>query len=190
MLESLLFSLIIAFASASYYVGFVQILKGKYSPSFFSRSVWLFLQVNSFFGVILSNGSTASIILSAIVLLGNLLIAIASYWKGTKDFGKLEYFCILMLVISGVIWLVFDSPVINLGISLFAHFIGALPTYKKVWLDPKSESTSFWSLFFIASFLSVLASPGEELTAIIFPIYFVLFDGSIFLLSIRKKRIA
>jgi hypothetical protein len=187
-MQNFIYLLIILLGSASYIVGLKQMINGKYSPSLFSRIVWLLLAVNTFAGVLLSHGTSASVLLGSIILVGNLAITVVSFWKGTKEFGNLEYFCIIMLVISGLIWIIFSAPLINLAISLFAHFIGALPTYKKVWRDSSSESTAFWSLFFFASLLSIFANSGASLSMVILPIYFTLFDGSIFVLTLRKKH--
>lgn len=80
------------------------------------------------------------------------------------------------------------APLVNLGIGLLAHFIGAQPTYKRVWHDGSSESAAFWSLFFIASIFSVIASIGSPIQDIMFPIYFMLFDGSMTVLALRRAR--
>ncbi len=183
-----LYVLIGIFGISSYVVGVSQMLKNKYSPSTFSRVIWLLLAINAFAGIVLGNASTSSILLGGIFLLGNALVCIVSFWKGTKLVGNLEYFCIVLLAVSGGIWIFFDAPLLNVSLSLFAYFVGALPTYKKVWYDPKSESIGFWSLFFIASALSIVATDSFSLEAIIFPIYFTLFDGSMTLLSLRKLR--
>lgn len=183
-----LYAAITILGLSSYVVGVWQMLKNKYSPSTFSRVIWVLLSINSFAGVILSNGSKSSILLSSIFLLGNIAICVTSFWKGTKVIGKLEYFCLVLLLISGVIWIFFSAPLLNLMISLLAHFIGGMPTYKKVWLDPKSESVGFWSLFFFASLLSIFTTDGTSLKTIIFPIYFTIFDGSMFLLALRKAK--
>jgi hypothetical protein len=127
-------------------------------------------------------------LLAGILLVGNSAICITSFWKGTGSFGKLEWVCVALLIISGLVWILFKAPLVNLGIGLLAHFIGAAPTYKRVWKRPSSESTAFWSLFFAASILSIFASQDASLGAILFPIYFTLFDGSMFLLSMRRPR--
>lgn len=184
----LLYSLIILFGSASYIVGIRQMLQGRYSPSTFSRVIWVLLSINGFAGVILSKGSTPSVLLSGIFLLGNIAICIVSFKKGTRIIGRLEYACLFLLLVSTAVWIFSDIPMLNLGISLFAHFIGAIPTYKKVWLEPKSESFGFWSLFFIASVLSLFASDFRSWGSIVFPLYFALFDGSMSLLALRKKN--
>lgn len=163
-------------------------LRGSYKPSTFSRIVWLLLGINGFVGVLLSSTSTAAVLLAGISLLGSAAMCVLSFWKGVRTIGTLEYVCIALLVVSGLIWVFFNAPLINLSISLFAHFIGAVPTYKKVWLEPKSESWGFWSLFFFASVLSIFASPGSSIKDVVFPIYFTLFDGSIFFLSLRKRK--
>lgn len=171
---------------SSYAIGAWKIICNEYSPSTFSRIVWVLLTINSFAGVILSNGSQASILLAAIALIGNITICGLSLFKGTKEMGNIEYVCLGLLVLSVLIWIFFRAPLINLIISLIAHFIGAAPTYKKVWRDPKSENMAFWSLFFLASVLSVFASDWFSLKTIILPLYFALFDGSIMVLALRK----
>ena len=186
-MDNFLYILIIIFGLASYIVGAKQMLQNKYSPSTFSRIIWVLLSVNSFAGVILSHSSKSSLILSGIFLFGNIIICLISFWKGTKSFGNTEYFSLFLLFISLVIWIQFNAPLLNLVISLIAHFIGGIPTYKKVWKNPSSESFGFWSLFFIASLISVFVADTSSVSLIIFPIYFVIFDGGMTLLSVRKK---
>ncbi len=178
--------LILILGTASYVVGVKQMLQNKYVPSTFSRIIWLLLSVNSFAGVVLS-GSNSSILLAVIFMLGNLVVCIVSFWKGTKQFGFLEYICVGLLLVSGLVWIFFYVPILNLVISLVAHFIGGIPTYKKVWLNPQSESVGFWSLFFFASLLSVVTAQTVQIDKVIFPIYFTIFDGSMFGLTLRKK---
>lgn len=185
-MDTLIYLLIIIFGSASYIIGIRQMLKNQYSPSTFSRVVWVLLSFNSFAGILLSKGSSSSILLGLIFLIGNILICAVSFRKGANKIGYTEYFSLVILSVSILIWVFYDAPLINLLLSLFAHFIGGIPTYKKVWLDPKSESFGFWSLFFIASLLSLFHSNISVISTIIFPIYFTIFDGIMSLLTLRK----
>lgn len=186
--KEIFYILILLFGSASYFIGLKEMFAGKYAPSIFSRLVWLLLAITTSASVVVSKSTTASIVLTAIFLLGNAAICVASFWKGSKEFNRLEYICLAILMISGIVWLVFKAPLVSLVVSLLAHFVGALPTYKRVMLKPTSESTGFWSLFFIASALGVAASWGQPAKLMIFPIYFVLFDGSMTFLSMRKSN--
>ena len=147
--------------------------------------MWLILAINSFAGVYLSNSSKASILLAMVMLLGNALICVLSFSKGKSTIGMVEYICTVLLLISIFVWIFFKSPLINLIISLIAHFIGAFPTYKKVWLNPHSEDIPFWLLFFLASVLSIFSSDNSSLKSVIFPYYYAFFDGSIIVLATR-----
>lgn len=187
-MQNILYALILLLGLASYTAGLSQMFQGKYAPSVFSRVVWLLLAAISFAGVLGSNGSTASTLLAGIFLAGNASICLVSFWKGSRDFGRLELVCLALLAVSSLVWILFKAPLLSLCISLFAHLVGALPTYKRVWSKPESESTLFWFFFFAANVLGIFASKGSSLEAIVFPVYFTLFDGSLFILSIRGNR--
>ncbi len=175
-------------SSAAYGAGIVDILKGKYKPNTFSRIIWLFLAINSFFGVLLGNSSTGSLVLASVLLAGNLVMALLSLKRGEKSFGTIEYISSFLLIISGVIWITVDAPYINLLISLGAHLIGALPTYKQVIKNPQSENKLLWLLFAIASLISLFTKNSSSFESITLPLYFLIFDGSVYLLTLRKTK--
>lgn len=186
-MENLLFCLILTFAIATYVSGLYQMYSSGYKPSFFSRAIWFLLGINSFAGVILSNGSDASVILAGTLLVGNFLMFVASYKKGSREFGLIEKASLGLLALSGLIWVTYDLALLNLAIGLLAHFIGGIPTYGRVLKKPENEQAYHWYFFFVASILGIIASPDKSLSYILFPLYFAIFDGSIILLANRNK---
>lgn len=173
---------VLTYASAVY-----QMLFGKYSPSFFTRGVWLLLGINSFVGVLFGEGTNASVILATTLLIGNAAVFLVSYKKGSRGFGLVEKLSLVLLIGATLIWLVLDAPYITLIISLVAHFIGGVPTIWRTLKKPENEQALHWYFFFTASILSIVASPNKALTAILFPVYFAIFDGIIILLANRKR---
>jgi hypothetical protein len=171
-----------AYATAVY-----QMLANQYSPSFFSRGVWFLLGINSFAGVYLGGGSKSSVVLAGTLFLGNLAVFITSYKKGSRDFGNTEKISLVLLIISALLWAVLDAPFVGLVISLAAHFIGGLPTIWRVAKRPESEQAYHWYFFCLASILTIINSDNESLKAIVFPVYFALFDGLIIILANRKR---
>ncbi len=181
-------TLILLFGTASYVAGIWQMLRGKYKPNTFSRVIWLLLAINSTAGVVLSQSSPASVLLAWVFLIGNTAMCVISFWHGTRRFGYLEILCMTLLLVSAVLWIASPNPLLNLGIGLFAHLVGASPTFKSVYQNGKSESLAFWSLFFMASVFSLVASIGSPISSVIFPLYFVVFDGTMMGLCVRKNR--
>ena len=186
-METFYYILILLFGLATYVSGVAQMLSGAYSPSFFSRGVWFLVGVNSFFGVLLGNGSKSSVALAGAFLVGNAATFITSYKKGSREFGLTEKLSLLLLGVSAVAWLVVGSPLTSLWIGLVAHFIGALPTFKRAIQKPQSEQAWHWYFFFIASVLTIISTSQRSVSTILFPVYFVLFDGAIILLVNRNK---
>lgn len=179
--------LVLGFGTASYAGGARDVLVRGYAPNVFSRVVWLLLAGISTAGVIASGSGSGAVLLAVVFLVGNAVICLLSLWRGTRGVGRLEHVCLAILVLSGVVWLVFDAPVVSLVLSLLAHLVGGAPTYRRAWERPASESAGFWSLFFLASVCSLLATLGEPAQALVFPLYFVLFDGGMTALALRRR---
>ncbi len=183
----MLLSFVFILGITAYISAVWQMLAGQYKPSFFSRGVWFLLGINSFAGVFLGDGSTASILLAATLLIGNTAVFAVSYSKGSRIFGAAEKISLGLLVASGLAWAILDEPFLGLIISLVAHFIGGIPTIWRTIKKETSERAYHWYFFFVASVLSVIISPDRSLTAILFPLYFALFDGLIIVLSHRHR---
>ena len=186
-LDAVLLPLVLGFGCASYLVGCRAVLAGRYAPNTFSRVVWLLLAVVSTAGVVGGGGGPAAVLLSGVFLAGNAAMCLLSLRRGTRGLGRVELGCLALLVVSGVVWVVFDAPVVSLAVSLLAHAVGGAPTYRAVWRDPGSESAGFWSLFLVASALSLLGDLGRPLPGLLFPAWFVLFDGGMTALSLRRR---
>lgn len=186
-MQGLLYLLILLLGIATYASAVYQMLKGQYSPSFFSRGVWFLLGINSFAGVLLGGGSKASVILAGTLFVGNAAVFAVSYKKGSRDFGFAEKISLVLLVVSGVLWAALDAPYLSLIISLVAHFVGGIPTIWRVARRPHSEQAYHWYFFFTASLLTIIVSDKHHIKAVLFPVYFALFDGLIICLVNRKR---
>lgn len=189
LMHLVLYILILFLGIATYTSAVWQMLNGQYTPSFFSRGVWFLLGINSFAGVLLGGGSKGSVILAATLLIGNSIVFAVSYKKGSRDFHFVEKISLVLLVLSGITWAILQAPFLGLIISLIAHFIGGIPTIWRVAKRPQSEQAYHWYFFSTASLLTLIASDKSSFKAVLFPVYFLCFDGLIILLANRKRII-
>lgn len=186
-MQTVLLSLVFILGIVAYISAVWQMFAGQYKPSFFSRGVWFLLGINSFAGVFLGDGSKASVLLAAALLIGNTAVFAVSYAKGSRVFGAAEKISLGLLAVSGLLWAILDEPFLGLIISLVAHFIGGIPTIWRTIKKASSERAYHWYFFFVASVVGVIISPDRSLTAVLFPLYFALFDGLIIILSHRHR---
>lgn len=178
--------LITFFVTLSYFVGAKAIVTNRYRPSIYSRAIWLLLALNSFASVLALKTAFPTILLAGLVLLGSLVIFLLSIKKSKKEFGQAEFISSILLILSLAIWIFTQLPLLNLTISLLAHFIGGIPTYKKVLKNPKDEDIPFWLFFFIGSLLTLLSTDTMIFSNYLYPLYFVLFDGGMVFLCMRR----
>lgn len=177
---------IIILASLSYFFGLRAVLNGQYKPSIYSRLIWGLISINSFIGVLALHNNMGVIALAGVQLFGSLAMFLASMKFCVKTFGKTEIICTLLLVLSLIIWFVLKSPIINVLISLIAHFIGGAPTFLSVWKKPDSENFFFWLFFALASLLAYISADKLVFKSFIYAIYFLIFDSTITVLSLRQ----
>jgi hypothetical protein len=162
------------------------VFKGQYKPSIYSRAIWGLISVNSFVGVIALHNNSGVIALAGVQLFGSLAMFFASMKFCVKTFGKTEIICTALLIFSLIIWFVLKSPIINVLISLIAHFIGGAPTILLAWKKPASENFFFWLFFALASLLAYLSADKLVFKSFIYAIYFLIFDSAITVLSLRQ----
>lgn len=186
-MQDYLYVTILLLGIATYASAVIQMLIKQYQPSFFSRGVWFLLGVNSFAGVLLGGGSKSSVFLAGTLFVGNLAVFLVSYWYGSRRFEMTEKISLMMLFVSGIVWLTLQASFVSLIIGLAAHFIGGIPTIARVIRRPGSEQALHWYFFFPASVLSIIASPEKTAHAILFPAYFACFDGLIIVLANRRR---
>ncbi|NTW13761.1 MAG: hypothetical protein HGA31_01890 [Candidatus Moranbacteria bacterium] len=186
MLRYVITSLIVLLASASYAIGIRSVFRGDYRPSIYSRTLWALISLNSFVGVLAMHTSIGILALAGIQLCGSIAMFIGALKYSNREFGSLEKISTGILVLSLVVWLVADLPLLNVLIGLIAHLIGAAPAFTTAWKDPKSENFPFWLLFAMASLLSFLMADKSDFHDYSYAAYFLFFDGILTLITSRK----
>lgn len=177
---------IIILAASSYIVGYRSIHKGCYKPSIYSRAIWLFIAINSFSGVFLLHSKPNVLALSCMQVIGCLTMLIGAWKHSSRTFGKIEYICTYLLISSVLVWFAFRSPILNLLIGIIAHFVGGIPSLFSVIKKPARENFLFWLFFASASLLTFISTDKTSIQNYLYPMYFMLFEGSMAILSSRQ----
>ena len=72
--------------------------------------------------------------------------------------------------------------------TVLADILGAVMSVVKAWRDPSTEIPLPWMLGAIGSLLSLVAVGTWKFELMIGPAYFLLFDGLMWWLALRKPR--
>ena len=179
---------IIAFLAYIVYV--ISIFRGKSKPNRATWWIWAFM------GLILAlsykfSGASNTVWVPYVEFLGPLSIAILSIKYGEGGLtDKTDLLCLFGAVISVILWIIFDSPVVALVTNLAIDSFAIVPTIKKSYLRPEGED--FWAWFGtgLADSLYMFAVERFSFVILLYPIYMLVSDLIIiFILLLKKKGI-
>ena len=179
---------IIAFSAYIIYI--VSIFRGKTKPNRATWWIWAFM------GFVLAlsyyySGAENTVWVPIVEFIGPLSIAILSLKYGEGGLkSKTDIICMAGALISVLLWIIFNNPVIALVTNLAIDSFAIIPTIKKSYLRPEGED--FWAWFGtgLADSLNMFAVEKFTFAILIYPIYMLVSDLIIiFILLLRKKSI-
>ena len=169
------------------------IIKGKSKPNRVTWLIWSVLgTVLCFASFELSDYDWMMICVPLVYTVGPTIVAIMSFWYGEGGSSKFDVFCFLCAFLGLGLWLILDMVVLALWLSIIIDGIGALPTIRKSYLKPKSESLIGWSAFSIANALNFGVmyhrfDGNESIHALVYPLYLFLISIIILLGMLHPK---
>jgi hypothetical protein len=166
-----------------------DMFSGKTKPHIFSWLVWSIitgiiyaLQVSAGAGA----GSWVTLCLTAIML----FIFFVGLKKGSKDIQKIDVFFLIVALLALPIWFIIKQPVISIIILSTIDMLGFLPTIRKSWKDPHSETLSFYVITTFRHAFSILALSEYNIVTWLFPASWVIANAlfSVMLIIRRKNK--
>jgi hypothetical protein len=105
------------------------------------------------------------------------VIVFLSIRYGEYKWGKLDTVCVVICVVTVIIWQTTESPVLGILGGVLADMIAAIPQVIKSWKDPKDEPLFPWAMFSFASALNILAVGEWVIQYWIFPVYMTIMSS-------------
>ncbi len=165
-----------------------ETIKGNTKPN---RVSWLLWSIAPIIGTIaaISNGVGLSVLPVFMAGFVPLLVFIVSfinknsYWK----LEKFDYLCGLFSALALILWAITKQPVIAIVFAILSDFSAAIPTLKKSWKYPETETASAFVGGLFSSITGFAAVKYWNFSETAFLIYLVIINA-IFIFFISRKR--
>lgn len=133
-----------------------DILKGKTHPHVYSWSLWGLLTVLLVALQIQGGAGPATWVTAAagILCLGVVFLGLK---RGKKDITKSDTTVAILSLIAIGFWLLVDQPVISVILVIIADLLAFIPTVRKAWHKPYTETLSLYVTNAIRFFLALAA---------------------------------
>jgi hypothetical protein len=163
---------------------------GRNKPNRVSHAMWAFAAYIAFFGQlgegvsVLDSGMTLTV---AVLTTGTLIASFTNkkaHWK-LKSF---DYICGVFSFAGIVLWQITDVGLWAIIFGVIGHGFAYLPTIKKSYASPYSETAHAYALNVVGISIFLLALDSYSVAAVVFPAYILLIDGAVFLLLMARRK--
>lgn len=159
-------ALVLAFGCyVPYYVG---IFRKKVKPHPYTYLVWVITILITSVSSFLHGGGASSwnLIATTFLVSG---VFILSFRYGTGDVTRFDFVCLVLSVLAVVLWVMSDDPVMAVVFATIVETISFLPTIRKTWWAPDTESALSWFVNVFKHALSVAAVSQFSVTTVLYP---------------------
>ncbi len=165
-----------------------DMLYGTTRPNLVTWGLWLLIQA-IFISAQFSSGASWSVVLPLMEMVTvGIVFFLGLFGYGYKKYGRLDGVCLAIALAAIVLWQLTDEPMVALVLSVFADFVAVLPTFKKAYLDPKSETPSAYLLVVIASIFAAASTTIFDVANLMWPIYIGVLNGTVLVLILLGRK--
>lgn len=120
-----------------------DIFRGKTKPHLFTFLVWSIVTTIAFLGQVVGGGEAGSWITAASALMIISVVPLC-FWFGTKDITRSDTFFLVAALLSIIPWLLTKNPLWSVILVTLIDALAMIPTLRKTWRDPSTESLPAW----------------------------------------------
>lgn len=173
-----------AFASAGVYI--VSILRGRSKPHIFTRLIFGILETIVFAAQLVSGGGPGAWVTGLSALFA-VAIAILCIKFGTKDITHIDWFLFLGALACIGIWVATNDPLWAVTLAVTIDVLAMIPTYRKTWSSPNTESVLAWLLGTAKYFCSIFALSTFSLITLMYPIEVVVVNTVLIAIILYRR---
>lgn len=166
-----------------------DILRGRVKPHAYTWFVWTIVSGIIFFGQH-AKGAGIGALPTAASEIFTLIIFLLSLKFGFKRITKTDTF-FLLLALGGVIpWMFTSDPTVSVIVAVGIDLVAFIPTLRKTWLEPKTETPVLFASNVIRHILALFSLQAYNIATTLHSIAMILTNSlmTIFLLRGKNKR--
>ncbi len=164
-----------------------DILSGKTQPHVYSWSLWGLLTV-LLVALQIKGGAGSAIWVTAAAGLLCIGVVVLGLRNGKKDITTSDTIVAVLSLIAIGFWLLADQPIVSLLLVIIADMLAFIPTVRKSWFKPHSETLSLYVTNTLRFFLALLAVETYTFLSASWIIVWALGNGLFSLMLVVRRK--
>ena len=183
-----IFSILAIVLSVFAFLPYIRdIFKNKTKPHLYSWLVWSIVQTVGVLAMIKGGAEFGSWGL-AMGCLFCILIFFLSFKYGTKNITKIDTILLLAALITIVIWLREEDPLWSVILITIVDLLGFIPTYRKTYLAPDTETLDIYVLDVFSYGAAIVAIASYSLATTLYVSSLVLTNLVMVIIIVLRRR--
>jgi hypothetical protein len=164
----------------------IDILKGRVQPHAYTWFVWTLVSAIVLFGQI-AKGAGVGAFPTLAAEIFTLLIFLLSLKFGFKGVTKIDTF-FLILALAGIIpWIMTSDPTISVIVAVGIDVIAFVPTLRKTWAEPGSETPILYSANVLRHILALFSMQAYNVATTLHSIAMITTNTVMTVLVVTQK---
>jgi hypothetical protein len=178
-------------ATAIGVVGFFPYLKDifllKTKPHAYTWLIWSITQGTAIFGIWYGGGSWGALNLTVGAIFV-VVIFLFSLKYGTKNITKSDTAILIAALCAILAWWQLHQPLISVVMVSVIDVIGYIPSFRKSYYEPWSETTVSWLLFAVSNIFAMLALSEYNLLTMTYMVAITLADVALLMICFFRRQ--
>jgi hypothetical protein len=176
---------LLAIAGSVPYV--IDILKGRVKPHAYTWFVWSIVSGIVLFGQ-LAKGAGIGALPTAASEVFTLIIFLLSLRYGFRGITRTDTYLLLLAVAGIVPWILTEDPTISVVIAVSIDVIAFVPTLRKTWREPRTETPVLYGTNVIRHIFALLSLEAYNLATMLHSIAMIVTNSIMTFVVTRKYR--
>jgi uncharacterized protein with PQ loop repeat len=166
---------------------FRDIFLHKTKPHIYTWLIWSLLQGTSVF-IMLYGGAGIGVLPFVIgtILCGSIFILSLKY--GTKNITLFDTICLIGALVALIFYIFLHNSLLSIILVSIIDFIGFIPTFRKSYVEPKTETASTYIVSAVSSVLAIGALLNYSVITILYPATLILTDTTCWLIIVLRRK--
>ena len=166
----------------------LSIIKGHTKPNLVSWFIWALAPLLGFFFAIKAGAGISALPIFLAGFGPLFIIVVAMFTKNALwKITPFDIYCGILSIIALIIYLFTHNLELSILFAILSDALAFIPTYKKGWNFPKSESSPVYSFSILTNAIGLMIIKDWSFTIYSFGTYFVIANLVMVLILYRKK---
>ncbi len=164
-----------------------DIMRGKTHPHIYSWLLWGLLGILIVSLQLVGNAGPAVLVTASasIMCIGVIILGLK---HGKRDITASDTVVAILSVIAMIFWLLARQPIISIFLVVIADLLAFVPTIRKSWHKPHTETLALYATNTVRFGLAVFAIREYSLLSTLWPAAWVVANGSFAVMLIIRRR--